>query len=143
MIHRYRKQHNRRDAQRQLPRQRYIAGTLLKAACDKHQYALSEHHRDAVEGRANTDKPCLAAGVMCQHIVTVGCDIVRCGRESRDDKQHQRQPEHRDRSRLVGYHRRVRMWQRNRQQHAQRRHQYLHRYDPPAFGLHHIHQRTP
>ena len=83
MVQCYEQQDHTRSPQRQLPGQRDIACLVFDITGYIYQHALREHRRDAIEGRADTDEPCLTLRVVRQHIVAVGGDVMRGRGKSR------------------------------------------------------------
>ena len=132
-----------RHAKRDLPRHGNVARLALDEAGNEHQSTLTEDRSHTVKDAADADKRGLAAGTVGQHVEAVGSDVMGSTGECSDDEQHKREPEDADRRVATSNGCSIGMRQRQRQQNEHRGHYNLHGDNPPAFGLHHVHNGTP
>ena len=72
----YQDEEYRQNCKGQAPGQRYVAGAVLKIACQNHKPPLTGDTGYTIECRADSDVRRLIFRVQFEHIITVGRNIV-------------------------------------------------------------------
>ena len=108
-----------------------VAKYHLQIAGYHHEYALGEDRGQAVKQRADTHERSLLMGIKAKHIEAVGRDAVAGTRKGDHPEEEQRALQPKRGRYREGY---------SAEGSAQ---EHFRQHDPPAFGFHHIDERTP